>query len=171
VAEMMRVTRGAEFNLTFQRGDTIPGYAWWRGQQASLLLPAGSDYWELRLASVAELPGAVADRLDLGPRPTAADRGPIETSIEELVAALAAVPSGGPPEVAASLADVAAHRRDHWRLQVQFLEEERHYAWLEAIDAPGGWWLVWRRDDRVTLEPTGATRLWELLSQLAGEPA
>jgi hypothetical protein len=168
VAEMLRVTRQAAFHLTFQRGDTVPGYAWWRDEQATLLLPAGSDYWELRLAGVDALPGLVADRLDLGPRPTVADRAPIDASADELDAALAAAPGEDPPEAAVSLADIAAHRRDHWRLQVRFLEDEGHYAWLEAIDAPGGWWLLWRRDGRATLEPADATRLWELLSQLAG---
>jgi hypothetical protein len=167
VAEMLRVTRQAAFNLIFQRGDTIPGYAWWRDQQASLLLPAGSDYWELRLVAVDEMPGVVADRLDLGPRPTAANRHPIETSADEVDEALRAVRTDEPPEVATTLPDIAAYRRDHWRLQVQFMEEESHSAWLEAIDAPGGWWLLWRRDGRATLEPADATRLWELLSQLA----
>jgi hypothetical protein len=66
--------------------------------------------------------------------------------------------------VATTLAAVVSHRHAHWRVDEVSAGDR---AVLEAIDAPGGWWLVRPGRDSVVLEPTDAAALWGHLAELA----
>jgi hypothetical protein len=127
-----------------------------------LLLRLGGGARQLAAVERERLPGILADLLGVGPRATAADRAPLATTVAELSEAFAA-PRREVPEPATAT-DVVATRHGHWRIDAQL---PGGHAILEALDAPGGWWLV-RPDGRdVTLEPTTATALWRHLTELA----
>jgi hypothetical protein len=160
VAAMLAVVDGATMKLTVQR----PGadaMAWWHAGRVALLRRISADRRQLSLVDGARLPGILADRLGVGPRPTAPGREPIRTTVGELAAAFAGDESG-------RVGALVASRRDHWRIDALLLEPEG-LAVLEAFDTPDGWWLVRPEGEAVVLEPVTATVLWDHLTELVAQ--
>jgi len=144
--------------------DRAAAMAWCRAGRAVLLLRLGAGGRQLVEVEGDRLPGILADLLDLGPRPSPPGRAPVRTTVAELADAFAAEPGEGAP--ATTAAGLVAQRRGHWRIDARMSDPEGH-AFLEALDAPGGWWLVRPEGSEVTLEPTTATALWAHLTELA----
>jgi hypothetical protein len=165
VADMLAIVGAATLKLSIQR----PGaeaMAWWHDGRAALLLRLGEDRRQLTAFAGERLPGILADLLEIGPRPTAPGRTALRTSVDELAELFAAPPDATAAGPATDPAGVVARRRDHWRVDARF-SDPAGQAMLEAIDAPGGWWLVRPEGRQVTLEPATATELWDHLAELA----
>jgi hypothetical protein len=161
IEALLATVAAATVKLTVQRPEP-DAMAWCHEDRAVLLLRLGGGARQLAAVERERLPGILADLLGVGPRATAADRAPLATTVAELSEAFAA-PRREVPEPATAT-DVVATRHGHWRIDAQL---PGGHAILEALDAPGGWWLV-RPDGRdVTLEPTTATALWRHLTELA----
>jgi hypothetical protein len=159
VEALLAVVAAAEVNLPVQRPEP-DAIAWCHERQTALLLRLGTERRQLAAVERDRLPGILADLVDLGPRPTASGREPLKTTVAELAGAFA--DAGG----ATPAAELVAQRRGHWRIDAQITEPAGH-AVLEALDAPGGWWLVRPEASEVTLEPTTASVLWAHLTELA----
>jgi hypothetical protein len=165
VADMLATVAAASLELTVQR----PGAdarAWWHDGRAVLLLRLGEDRRQLTAFDGERLPGILADLLEIGPRPTAPERPALRTSVQELTELFAAPARATGEGPATDVAAVVARRRDHWRVDARFSDPDGQ-AMLEAIDAPGGWWLVRPEGREVYLEPATATQLWDHLAELA----
>jgi hypothetical protein len=160
VEAMLAVVSGATVKLTVQRPEP-DAMAWLREGRAVLLLRLGAGGRQLVEVGSDRLPGILADLVDLGPRPEAAGREPMKTTVAELAEAFAPEPQATGPAT-----ELVAQRRSHWRIDARLSEPAGH-AILEAIDAPGGWWLVRPEGHEVTLEPTTATGLFRHLTELS----
>jgi hypothetical protein len=160
VAAMLAAVAGATMKLTVQRAGA-DAMAWWHEGRVALLLRVGADRRQLSLVDGARLPSILAGRLGLGPRPAAAGREPIRTTVQELASAF----SGGE---AGRVGALVASRRDHWRIDALLIEPQG-LAVLEAFDAPDGWWLVRPEGEAVVLEPVTATVLWDHLAELVAQ--
>ena len=160
VEAMLAVVSGATVKLTVQRPEP-DAMAWCREGRAVLLLRLGTGARQLVEIGSDRLPGILADLVDLGPRPTATGREPLTTTVAELADAFAPEPQATGPA-----AELVAQRRAHWRIDARLADPGGH-AILEAIDGPGGWWLVRPEGREVTLAPTTATALFTHLTELS----
>jgi len=155
VAALLATAAAATVKLTVQRAK-VDAMAWCFEDRVTLLLRLGEDTRQLVGLTRERLPGVLADLLELGPRPTDPERVAVTTTVAELSAAFAGE---------GALAEFVKARLGHWRIDAR-LGDGR--AMLEALDAPGGWWLVRPAEREVVLEPTTAGALFAHLAELAG---
>jgi hypothetical protein len=174
VADMLAAVRAAGMKVTVQRPGT-DAMAWLHDGRAVLLLAVDDERRQLTSFDAHRLPGILADLLGIGPRPTAPDRAPLETTVEELTRLFGERGAGAGPgagtldggaEAVRDVAGLVARHTDHWRIDAVASDPPVH-AILEAFDAPGGYWLVRPERGDVRLEPVTAAMLWEHLAELA----
>lgn len=151
--------------------------AWLDDGLGVLLLPAEQELLELTWMPTAFVPGALARLVDLEPRPV--PEGPPFRLAPGRLAHLMAAPDDyaalpdeglhGDRHCDAVTRRVLASVTRHWRIEAHDPNAEPGAPAaraVEALDTPGGLWLLEIDGDGVGLQPTTPTRVWRLLTLL-----
>ncbi len=150
--------------------------AWLDVDLAALLVPTEPELLELGCVPTAFVPDVLARLVELEPRPVPQDP-PFRLAPGRLAHLMAAPDDYAvlPGEGLQGRYDDAVARRlmasvtRHWRIEAQYTKAEPRadsVRAVEAIDTPGGLWLLEAAGGGVRLRPTTPTRVWRLLTLL-----